>query len=367
MRPTTIELSGLYKRFGDTTAVEEVSLEIEDGEFFTLLGPSGSGKTTLLRMIAGLETPTDGAIYLGGADVTDDRPSERDVSTVFQNYALFPHMTVSENIAYGLEIREHSSEAVSSRVDEMLDLVNLPDVDDRYPDSLSGGQQQRVALSRALAIEPEVLLLDEPLGALDEKLRQEMQVKLKEIQREVGTTFLYVTHDQEEALTMSDRLAVMNDGHIVQRGDPKEVYNQPRTEFVARFFRGSNIFSGPVVDTNGTGIDIRFASSTIAAATDDVTTSPGDTVNYFVRSNNVEMDGTHPNRLDGTVVDALYHGATVEYHVAVGEETVSVLSTDDSYATSEDVQISWSADDTIVLEQAATGTEVERDTEPIEA
>jgi ABC-type Fe3+/spermidine/putrescine transport system ATPase subunit len=178
-------LSGLHKRLSDTTAVEEVSLEIEGGEFFRLLGPSGSGKTTLLRMIAGLETPTDGTIYLNGADVTDDQPSRRNVSTVFQNYALFPHMTVSENIGYGLEVRGESSEAVTSRVEELLDLVNLSGVGDRYPDSLSGGQQQRVALSRALAIEPEVLLLDEPLDALDQKLRQEMQVKLKETQREV--------------------------------------------------------------------------------------------------------------------------------------------------------------------------------------
>jgi putative spermidine/putrescine transport system ATP-binding protein len=232
------------KTYGEVVAVEHVDLEISPGEFFTLLGPSGSGKTTTLRLIAGFERPDAGRIELSGVDVTNRAPYERDVNTVFQDYALFPHMTIAENVAYGLRVKGVPRGERKRRVEEILRVVRLPDVGDRKPVQLSGGQRQRIALARALVNRPKVLLLDEPLGALDLKLRQEMQIELKRIQREVsevGITFVYVTHDQEEALTMSDRLAVFSEGRIEQLGTPEEVYEHPATEFVAGFVGISNV------------------------------------------------------------------------------------------------------------------------------
>jgi len=239
-----LRLQGIRKNYGPVIAVDGIDLEVGEGEFFTLLGPSGSGKTTTLRLIAGFERPDLGRIELGGADVTNRAPYERDVNTVFQDYALFPHMTVAENVAYGLRVKGVGRAERRKRVEEILRVVRLPDVADRKPVQLSGGQRQRIALARALVNALKVLLLDEPLGALDLKLRQEMQIELKRIQREVsevGITFVYVTHDQEEALTMSDRLAVFNEGRIEQLGTPAEVYEHPTTEFVAGFVGISNV------------------------------------------------------------------------------------------------------------------------------
>jgi putative spermidine/putrescine transport system ATP-binding protein len=239
-----VRLTGIRKTYGEVVAVDHVDLEIPAGEFFTLLGPSGSGKTTTLRLIAGFERPDEGRIELGGADVTNRAPYERDVNTVFQDYALFPHMTVGENVAYGLRVKHVPRAERKRRVEEILRVVRLPELGDRKPVQLSGGQRQRVALARSLVNTPRVLLLDEPLGALDLKLRQEMQIELKRIQREVsdvGITFVYVTHDQEEALTMSDRLAVFNEGRIEQIGAPADVYERPATEFVAGFVGVSNV------------------------------------------------------------------------------------------------------------------------------
>jgi putative spermidine/putrescine transport system ATP-binding protein len=239
-----VRLEGIRKTYGDVVAVDRVDLEIPAGEFFTLLGPSGSGKTTTLRLIAGFERADEGRIELGGADVTNRAPYERDVNTVFQDYALFPHMTVAENVAYGLRVKHVPRAERRRRVEEILKIVRLPELGSRKPVQLSGGQRQRIALARSLVNTPRVLLLDEPLGALDLKLRQEMQIELKRIQREVsdvGITFVYVTHDQEEALTMSDRLAVFNEGRIEQIGAPAEVYERPATEFVAGFVGVSNV------------------------------------------------------------------------------------------------------------------------------
>jgi putative spermidine/putrescine transport system ATP-binding protein len=241
---TAVRLERVAKRFGDVTAVEQVDLEVRQGEFFSLLGPSGSGKTTCLRMIAGFEAPTEGRIFLGGQDVTHLAPYERDVNTVFQDYALFPHMTVAENVEYGLRVKRVPRDERIERAGQALRMVRLEGFDRRKPGQLSGGQRQRVALARALVNRPRVLLLDEPLGALDLKLRQAMQIELKEIQQEVGLTFVYVTHDQEEALTMSDRIAVMNLGRIEQVGTPAGVYEQPSTSFVAGFVGVSNVLSG---------------------------------------------------------------------------------------------------------------------------
>ena len=241
-----VRLERVVKRFGAVEAVAGVDLEVVAGEFFSMLGPSGSGKTTCLRMIAGFEAPTEGRVFLAGADVTDLPPYERDVNTVFQDYALFPHMSVAENVGYGLLVKKVATDERRARVADALAMVRLEAFGDRRPSELSGGQRQRVALARALVNRPEVLLLDEPLGALDLKLRQAMQVELKQIQREVGLTFVYVTHDQEEALTMSDRLAVFNAGRIEQIGTPAEVYERPATGFVAGFVGVSNVLEGEI-------------------------------------------------------------------------------------------------------------------------
>jgi putative spermidine/putrescine transport system ATP-binding protein len=246
--PVAVALDDVVKRFGDVVAVDGVSLDVRPGEFFSLLGPSGSGKTTCLRMIAGFEQPTSGRILLGGRDVSDLPPFERDVNTVFQDYALFPHMTVAQNVGYGLMVRKLPASERTSRVADALEMVRLEHLGDRKPGQLSGGQRQRVALARSLVMRPKVLLLDEPLGALDLKLRQAMQIELKEIQQEVSLTFLYVTHDQEEALTMSDRLAVFNQGKIEQVGSPAEVYERPATAFVAGFIGVSNVLEGEVAE-----------------------------------------------------------------------------------------------------------------------
>ena len=236
-----IRLRGLVKRYGDTAAVDGVDLDVRRGEFFTLLGPSGSGKTTTLRMIAGFERPDEGSVELAGEEVSGRPPFERDVNTVFQDYALFPHLSVADNIAYGMRVKKVPKPERRTRTDEALEMVRLPGLGGRKPAQLSGGQRQRVALARAIVNRPRVLLLDEPLGALDLKLRQEMQVELKRIQQEVGITFVYVTHDQEEALTMSDRLAVFNDGRIEQIGAPADVYEHPASEFIAGFVGVSNV------------------------------------------------------------------------------------------------------------------------------
>ncbi len=236
-----VHVEGIRKSYADVVAVDTVDLTVGDGEFFTLLGPSGSGKTTTLRIIAGFERPDAGRVTLGGADITNEPPYSRDVNTVFQDYALFPHMTVAENVGYGLKVKGVARAERKSQVDDVLRMVRLDGFGGRKPVQLSGGQRQRVALARSIVNRPKVLLLDEPLGALDLKLRQEMQIFLKSLQRELGMTFLYVTHDQEEALTMSDHVAVFNNGKIEQVGSPTEVYEQPATEFVAGFVGTSNI------------------------------------------------------------------------------------------------------------------------------
>ncbi len=238
---TILQLKGIQKRFGDTQVLSGVDLDIEEGEFITLLGSSGCGKTTTLRIIAGLETPDSGQVILDGADITDLEPNRRPVNTVFQNYALFPYMTVADNIGYGLKIRKVPKGDIAARVEEMLHLVQLEGYGGRMPGQLSGGQRQRVAIARAVVNEPKVLLLDEPLGALDLKLRRQMQLELKRLQKKLGTTFIYITHDQEEAINMSDRIAVMHRGILEQAGPPNEVYYRPRTSYVANFVGSANI------------------------------------------------------------------------------------------------------------------------------
>jgi spermidine/putrescine ABC transporter ATP-binding subunit len=258
----SVSIRGVTRRFGDVAAVDDVSLDIRRGEFFSLLGPSGCGKTTLLRMIGGFETPDAGTIAIEGADVTGTPPYERPVNMVFQHYALFPHLTVAENVAFGLRYRAEAGDraARDRRVAETLALVQLSGMERRRPDQLSGGQRQRVALARALALEPRVLLLDEPLGALDQKLRKEVQVQLKHLQRELGITFVFVTHDQEEALTMSDRIAVMHRGRVEQAGEAARVFERPATEFVANFMGASNFFAGKAGPSDGEAVGVALAA-----------------------------------------------------------------------------------------------------------
>ena len=260
-------LSGVTKKFGSFVAVDDLDLEVPAGSFFALLGPSGCGKTTTLRMVAGLEAPTAGSISLGGDDISHLKPYKRPVNTVFQSYALFPHMTIAENVAFGL--RRTGAKDVDTQVKEMLDLVELPQYAARKPAQLSGGQQQRVALARALINRPKVLLLDEPLGALDLKLRRQMQIELKRIQTEVGITFVHVTHDQEEAMTMADTVAVMNAGVIEQLGAPMDLYEHPRTTFAANFLGQSNLVKGRVTGRSGGDVEVEFEGTTLRGPAPD--------------------------------------------------------------------------------------------------
>src|SRR5437588_1748004 len=298
-----IRLSNLRKRFDDVVAVDDLSLEIERGRFFALLGPSGCGKTTTLRMIGGFEEPTSGRIELGDRDVAALPPYKRDVNTVFQSYALFPHLSVFENVAFGLRRQKVRGQELQKRVHEALELVGLGMLAKRKPRQLSGGQQQRIALARALVNHPRVLLLDEPLGALDLKLRKQMQLELKRIQHEVGVTFVHVTHDQEEAMTMADAIAVMNSGRIEQLGSPRELYERPRTAFVAGFLGISNLLPGVVSGTGAVRLD-GAGEIRVAAALP----SEGSRVRIGVRPEKLRVGEHHLNALQGTVFERAYIG-----------------------------------------------------------
>ncbi|MEO8289657.1 MAG: ABC transporter ATP-binding protein [Gaiellaceae bacterium] len=328
-----MSLEAVRKTFGDVVAVASVDLEIEQGEFFSLLGPSGSGKTTLLRIIAGFERPDSGRVCLGGADVTHKAPFERDVNTVFQDYALFPHMTIGENVEYGLKVKGVTRQERRARADEALAMVRLDGYGKRKPSQLSGGQRQRVALARAIVNRPRVLLLDEPLGALDLKLREDMQIELKRIQQEVGITFVYVTHDQEEALTMSDRLAVFNQGSIEQVASPAEVYERPATEFVAGFVGVSNL-----LERDGRRFTVRPEKIRILA--DDEQPSPG-----------AHVEG-------GRIRDVVYVGMITRYIVeldAGGElmvvrQNLETSSQDVLEARGAKVRLEWRPEQTYAIE-----------------
>jgi spermidine/putrescine transport system ATP-binding protein len=348
-----IELVGVAKEFvsqKDTVAaVDHIDLTIREGEFFSLLGPSGCGKTTTLRMIAGFEAPTSGKVLLYGADVTSAPPNRRDVNMVFQNYALFPHMTVAENVAFGLERKGVRKAEVRTRVAEALDLVELSGRERRRPKELSGGQQQRVALARALINRPRALLLDEPLGALDLKLRQTMQIELKSIQREVGITFVYVTHDQGEALTMSDRLAVMRDGRIEQLGPPRELYEQPATRFVAGFIGTSNILHGTVDSVAQDGAVIHTASDEHVVVPLRAAAAAGGEVAATVRPEKMTMTLERPHTgcaLRARVREVVYLGTSTNYNVTTGLGELVVYQTnagDDLIAPArgDEVWIGW--------------------------
>jgi len=352
-----VRLVDVVKKFGDVAAVDHVDLEVRDGEFFSLLGPSGCGKTTTLRMIGGFEEPTSGLIELHGQDVTWLPPYRRNVNTVFQNYALFPHLTVYENVAFGLRRKKVKDGEIRRRVGEMLALVELAGFEKRKPTQVSGGQAQRIALARALINRPSVLLLDEPLGALDLKLRKQMQLELKRIQQEVGITFIYVTHDQEEAMTMSDRIAVMNRGRYEQLADPETLYERPATRFVAGFLGISNLLRGTVVEKSDRYAAVRLVDDALVripiAAVDGASS-----IEVGVRPEKIRMltaEAAAPegfNVLAGTVRDASYVGVSTQYvietrsggRITVYEQNVERTIHGSLYRPGEDVQLAWSPD-----------------------
>jgi spermidine/putrescine transport system ATP-binding protein len=322
-----VRLDRVTKRFGSVEAVKDLDVGIDRGQFVTLLGPSGCGKSTTLRMIGGFEAPTEGRIFIAGQDVTRLPPNKRDVNMVFQDYALFPHMSVRGNIAFGLELKGLGRGAIDARIRELLDFLQLQTFEDRMPDQLSGGQRQRVALARALAPDPKVLLLDEPLGALDAKLRRQLQLELKAIQRRTGKTFVFVTHDQEEALTMSDRVVVMNTGRIEQDGSPSELYRHPRSRFVADFIGETNILHCRVAGREGDALVLEWNGLTVRAADPGAGLSPGATVDAALRPESIVCTSGRselPNAFPVRIVNRVFRGnrVSIEAAVATGGETL---------------------------------------------
>jgi spermidine/putrescine ABC transporter ATP-binding subunit len=365
-----VEIERVTKRFGDFVAVNDVSLQIRKGEFFSLLGPSGCGKTTLLRMIGGFELPTEGRILIGGKDMTVLPPYKRPVNMVFQSYALFPHLTVMENVTFGLRYKGYSNGAARKKAQDCLALVRLQGFDHRYPSQLSGGQRQRVALARALAMEPEVLLLDEPMAALDQKLRKEVQLELKNLQKKLGLTFVFVTHDQEEALTMSDRIAVMNNGRVEQLDTSHHVFEYPKTEFVARFMGAPNFFTG-VVKSIAEGL-LYIGGRTdaeIRAKTTSDKWRPNDTVRFVVRPEKLDLrtkSGTSDGEvsIEVTIEDRVYQGVNTVWVVRGddGERYMIYEQNDRPFQESSRFRVggrafmSWNPRDTVVLEKKAEPT-----------
>jgi spermidine/putrescine transport system ATP-binding protein len=346
-----VRLQGVTKRFDDVVAVDDLSLEIEQGSFFALLGPSGCGKTTTLRMIGGFEEPTSGTIFLGDRDVVGLPPYRRDVNTVFQSYALFPHLSIFENVAFGLRRKGVDRKNLRGRVLEMLHLVELEGMERRKPRQLSGGQQQRVALARALVCSPRVLLLDEPLGALDLKLRKQMQLFLKRIQHDIGITFIHVTHDQEEAMTMADRIAVMNKGRIEQLGSPDELYERPETPFVAGFLGVSNLLPGTVAGPDlvrlDDGTQVHVRPETLDGRTGRVAVG--------IRPEKIRIDAGEANSLDGIVRESAYVGVATQYIVETesGRLTVYVQNVRpgaEGAAPGDRLTLSWTPDATFVVD-----------------
>jgi spermidine/putrescine transport system ATP-binding protein len=343
-----VRLEGVTKRFDDVTAVDNVSLEIERGSFFALLGPSGCGKTTTLRMIGGFEEPTEGTIYLGDEPVSGRPPYKRDVNTVFQSYALFPHLSIFENVAFGLRRRGIRGNEVRGRVTDILRLVGLSGLEKRKPRQLSGGQQQRVALARALVNKPRVLLLDEPLGALDLKLRKQMQLELKAIQHDVGITFIHVTHDQEEAMTMADGIAIMNNGRIEQLGNPSELYERPQTAFVASFLGISNLLLGAVAGPES----VRLDEGTEVRVPREALNGRNGRVAVGVRPEKIRLGHGEENRLTGRLLETAYVGVATQYVLKTRAGNVSVYVQNSEPGAREQApsEISWSPDSTFVVD-----------------
>ena len=353
-RAVAVELSAVTKRFGEFVAVDDLSLDIYEGEFFSLLGPSGCGKTTTLRMIAGFEEPTEGGISVDGDPVRGVPPYRRPVNTVFQSYAIFPHLNVFDNVAFGLRRSGVKGEELRKRVTDACEMVQLSGFEKRKPGMLSGGQQQRVALARALINRPEVLLLDEPLGALDLKLRKEMQLYLKNLQHEVGITFIYVTHDQEEALTMSDRIAVMNEGRVQQVADPPTLYELPRNRFVSDFIGQTNVFSGTVESVSGKRITLSTPSGKVEATACEVEVEVGAETHAAVRPEKVRFGSEGDNTSNVRVREIVYLGVSTQYITELPDGEKLVLyqqnsSEDANPEIGEEVPVAWDARNCLIL------------------
>ena len=349
-----VELAAVTKRFGEFVAVDDLSLDIYEGEFFSLLGPSGCGKTTTLRMIAGFEEPTEGGISVGGDPMRGVPPYRRPVNTVFQSYAIFPHLNVFDNVAFGLRRSGVKGEELRKRVTDACEMVQLSGFEKRKPGMLSGGQQQRVALARALINRPEVLLLDEPLGALDLKLRKEMQLYLKNLQHEVGITFIYVTHDQEEALTMSDRIAVMNEGRVQQVADPPTLYELPRNRFVSDFIGQTNVFSGTVESVSGKRITLSTPSGKVEATAREVEVEVGAETHAAVRPEKVRFGSEGDNTSNVRVREIVYLGVSTQYITELPDGEKLVLyqqnsSEDANPEIGEEVPVAWDARNCLIL------------------
>lgn len=351
MKPM-VEITNVNKFYGENHVVKGLNLEIHEGEFLTMLGPSGCGKTTTLRMIAGFESPTNGSIKVQGTNVEDKEPFERDVNTVFQSYALFPHKNIYDNIAFGLKMKKVSKEEIKTRVEEMLTMVQLEGFDKRFPSQLSGGQKQRVAIARALINRPKVLLLDEPLGALDLKLRKQMQLELKRLQKKLGITFVYVTHDQEEALTMSDRIAVMNGGILEQLSTPNEIYEKPVSKFVADFIGESNVFYATVYNSENDSLDLTSENGMLKAKNNENVV--GEIVNVSVRPEKVKFN-TSPIEgfeLAGVVKEHIYVGSIIKSIVVLPngyEVKINRMAGDLLPVVGSPVFIYWDEIDAVVM------------------
>jgi spermidine/putrescine transport system ATP-binding protein len=355
-RSVAVKLSGVTKRFGEFVAVDDLSLDIYEGEFFSLLGPSGCGKTTTLRMIAGFEEPTEGSIFVAGEQVQGVPPYRRPVNTVFQSYAIFPHLNVFDNVAFGLRRSGVKGEELNKRVTEACEMVQLSGFEKRKPTLLSGGQQQRVALARALVNRPKVLLLDEPLGALDLKLRKELQLELRNLQHEVGITFVYVTHDQEEALTMSDRIAVMNEGRVQQIADPTTLYESPKNSFVANFIGQTNVFSGTVESVSGERITLLTPQGMRieAVSQDGARIEVGGEEQAAVRPEKVRFGGAGDNASTAAIRQIVYLGVSTQYIAELpgGERLVLYQQNAqdaENPGVGEEVPVSWDARNCLVL------------------
>ena len=355
-KPVLLELRQIEKRFGDTRVLKGIDLTVEEGEFVTLLGSSGCGKTTTLRIIAGLEEPDRGQVLLEGVDMGGQGPEKRNVNTVFQNYALFPHMNVFQNIAYGLKIRKVDKEEIRRRVTEMLALVQLEGFEKRMPSQMSGGQRQRVAIARALVNNPRVLLLDEPLGALDLQLRRQMQTELKRLQKKLGITFIYITHDQEEAINMSDKIVVIRDGLVEQAGTPSQIYDDPRTSYVARFVGSANILTGTALRVRGQEGILEHASGQAGFRTGARPVKEGETITVAVRGETIRIwpEKHQLQGLAGVITEKSFVGGMLRIAVALGdgtEVTVSRHGINFDYDAGQQVWLEWDASAAVLVDR----------------
>jgi putative spermidine/putrescine transport system ATP-binding protein len=354
-----VRLEKASKSYGDVTALAEVDLSVEEGEFVTLLGPSGSGKTTMLNLIAGMIAPTSGRIFINGQDATETPPNKRGLGMVFQNYALMPHMTIFENVAFPLRVRKRPNDEIQSKVTQVLDLVHLPHVANRKPRELSGGQQQRVALARCIVYNPSIILMDEPLGALDKKLREQMQLELKRIHTDLGITMLYVTHDQEEALTMSDRIVLLNEGQIEQMGAPDDLYFNPRSVFAADFLGNSNLIDATIEEAGANGTASIASGHTIRTKASPIAT-PGAKIKIMMRPENINVvrEGDDSSRFDnhvtGSAIDSIILGGVIKHYVRLKDDSTIVAqeltrSGRRALTPGQDVRLAWRREDTLVL------------------